>query len=278
MLSMKIYICCFLLCLSLYSGFSQNLNKDIYFPQEQVIHPDCENSQNKNACLRRIISNEFLSIAHKAIKQNKIEEDTLNVSVVFEVDKKGKLQDGRDYTFVNDSILQNDFERDLKSITKRFPRFKVLNRKPRPYKSNHKLRYSFLVEKSNDSISLTPLNEDENVYSGGVIEEVPQFKGCKRGDDKKARECFQQNMQKHISKNFRYPKEAQARGLQGRVNIMFYIDQNGNVANMRVRGPHRLLEEETVRIISLLPKFGPGLENGKPIRTPFAIPITFKLQ
>ena len=267
-----------LILLFSFLGFSQEKENSIYFPQEQLIHPDCENSENPNNCLKAQISTKLVTVLNQAIKQNKITNDTLTASVVFEVDKKGKLIKGRDYTFVNDSLLRNDYIDELKTITENLPTLKVLNKKRKPYVSNHKLSYSFKVERSNNGIQLRPIEQTNNVYTGGVIEEVPQYPGCKRGDDKKARTCFQKLMQKHIAKNFKYPQDAQAQGLQGRVSIMFIIDENGDVANVRVKGPHAILEEEAIRIIKLLPKLGPGLQNGNPVKVPYAIPITFKLQ
>lgn len=109
-----------------------------------------------------------------------------------------------------------------------------------------------------------------------VVEEVPIFPGCEDAADPRA--CFQKNIQRHISKNFRYPEEAQKQGIQGRVSVMFTIDEQGNISNIRKRGPDKLLEDEVVRIIEKLPKMKPGKEQGKAVRVPFSIPITFKLQ
>ncbi|WP_262707155.1 energy transducer TonB [Arenibacter aquaticus] len=91
------------------------------------------------------------------------------------------------------------------------------------------------------------------------------------------RACFNQKLQKHISKNFRYPKEAHEKGIEGRVNLMFTIQEDGNIGNVRMRGPNKLLEDEAARIISLLPKMIPGKHKGKKVQVPFSIPITFKL-
>ncbi|MFW2377777.1 MAG: energy transducer TonB, partial [Cellulophaga baltica] len=77
--------------------------------------------------------------------------------------------------------------------------------------------------------------------------------------------------------NFKYPKEAQEKGIQGKVNLMFIIDETGNIAGLRMRGPDKILEDEAERIISLLPKMTPGKQDGKVVRVPFSIPITFKL-
>jgi len=108
------------------------------------------------------------------------------------------------------------------------------------------------------------------------IDEVPKFPGCENSEN--PRECFQTSMQKHISKNFRYPQEAQEKGIQGRVNIMFTINQEGIIQDLRMRGPDKLLENEAARIIGLLPKMTPGKQKGENVNVPFSIPITFKLQ
>src|SRR5690606_6978240 len=81
----------------------------------------------------------------------------------------------------------------------------------------------------------------------------------------------------HISKNFRYPEEAQKKGIQGRVNTMFVIQRDGSIGDVATRGPGKLLEEEAARIISLLPKMIPGKHRGRAVRIPFSIPITFDL-
>lgn len=109
-----------------------------------------------------------------------------------------------------------------------------------------------------------------------VIEDVPVFPGCEDAKDKRA--CFQEMMMKHIRKHFRYPEIAQEMGVQGRVAVMFTIDKDGSITNVRMRGPDKNLEKEAQRIISKLPKMTPGKQRGRAVRVPFSIPITFKLQ
>ncbi len=109
-----------------------------------------------------------------------------------------------------------------------------------------------------------------------VIEDVPVFPGCENSKDKRA--CFNEMMQKHIAKNFRYPEIAQEMGVQGRVNVMFVIQKDGTIGNVRMRGPDKNLEAEAARIIGKLPTMTPGKQRGRAVRVPFSIPITFKLQ
>src|SRR5690606_26097126 len=122
--------------------------------------------------------------------------------------------------------------------------------------------------------------EVEEVYEDvdipfAVIEDVPVFPGCENQPKAKLRDCFNEMMQKHISKNFRYPEIAQEMGIQGRVNVMFVIQKDGSIGNVRMRGPDKNLEEEAARIIGKLPKMTPGKQRGRAVRVPFSIPITF---
>lgn len=123
---------------------------------------------------------------------------------------------------------------------------------------------------------LVQISLNENAVPFGLVEEVPIFPGCENEADQ--RSCFNNKIQEHIRKHFNYPTEAQELGIQGRVNIMFTIDQNGNVQNIRKRGPHELLEDEAKRIIERLPEMQPGKLKGKAVNVPYSIPISFKLQ
>lgn len=118
--------------------------------------------------------------------------------------------------------------------------------------------------------------EDDIDVPFAVIENVPVFPGCEGASDKRA--CFNEMMQKHIRKNFRYPEMAQEMGIQGRVSVMFTIQKDGSIGNIRLRGPDKNLESEARRIIEKLPKMTPGRQRGRPVRVPFSIPITFKLR
>jgi protein TonB len=126
-----------------------------------------------------------------------------------------------------------------------------------------------------DDVVVDEMEEDVDVPFA-VIENVPVFPGCENESDKRA--CFNSMMQKHIGKNFRYPEIAQEMGVQGRVNVMFVIQKDGSIGNVRMRGPDKNLEAEAARIIGKLPRMTPGKQRGRAVRVPFSIPITFKLQ
>ena len=121
--------------------------------------------------------------------------------------------------------------------------------------------------------------EEEDVdVPFAVIEDVPIFPGCEGVAKSERRNCFQEKMNKHIVRNFRYPEIAQEMGIQGRVYVNFIISKDGSITNIRMRGPDKNLEKEAERIISKLPQMTPGKQRGRAVRVPFSIPITFLLQ
>jgi len=81
-------------------------------------------------------------------------------------------------------------------------------------------------------------------------------------------------------KNLKYPKQASKKNTQGRVSVLFVINSEGNIEGITTKAPAgcELLEEEAVRIMSLLPKMEPGKFRGKPVNVKYAQPIIFNLK
>lgn len=120
---------------------------------------------------------------------------------------------------------------------------------------------------------------DDDPVPFAVIEDVPIYPGCENVAKSERRNCFQEQINKHINKNFRYPEIAQEMGIQGRVYMHFVIDKDGSITDIKIaRSPDRNLGKEAERIIHKLPKMTPGKQRGRPVRVPFSIPITFRLQ
>lgn len=118
--------------------------------------------------------------------------------------------------------------------------------------------------------------EEDIVVPFAVIERVPTFPGC-TGNNDQLKACFQEKMQEHLKKHFKYPEVATELGIYGKVFVLFQIDKNGMVTKIKTRGPDQILEKEAERIISLLPKMEPGKQRNKPVAVPYSIPINFKL-
>ena len=119
--------------------------------------------------------------------------------------------------------------------------------------------------------------EEEISVPFAVIEDIPVFPGCEQGTKKEKRACFQQKIQEHVAKKFKYPEVALEMGIEGKVYVQFVIDTDGRISQIRTRGPDKLLEAEAERIISTLPRMVPGKQRGRAVKVPYSIPIGFKL-
>lgn len=87
-------------------------------------------------------------------------------------------------------------------------------------------------------------------------------------------------MMTFIQENMQYPKDAKAAKKEGRVLCSFIIDKTGEVTEVKVARSSgtQSLDDEAVRVVSLMPNWKPGMESGKPVRVIYTIPLVFKLQ
>ena len=99
-----------------------------------------------------------------------------------------------------------------------------------------------------------------------VVEQIPQFEG--------GMEAFT----KWLTQNLCYPPLARQQHIEGRVVVSFIINRDGSISSPKIEhSVHPLLDREALRVIKQMPPWKPGMENDKPCRTLFAIPIVFQL-
>jgi TonB family protein len=83
---------------------------------------------------------------------------------------------------------------------------------------------------------------------------------------------------KYLSDNLKYPTQARRMGIEGHVFVVFVINTDGSIQDVEVlRGIGGGCDEEAVKIVKGAPKWNPGMQKGKPVRTRMRLPIRFKL-
>ncbi len=84
---------------------------------------------------------------------------------------------------------------------------------------------------------------------------------------------------KYVAENMKYPAQARRMGIEGRVYLEFVVNRDGSIQDVKVtKGIGGGCDEEAVRVVSKCPPWNPGKQRGKPVRSRFQVPITFKLQ
>ena len=83
---------------------------------------------------------------------------------------------------------------------------------------------------------------------------------------------------KYLSDNLKYPTQARRMGVEGSVILVFVINTDGSIQDVEVlRGIGGGCDEEAVKIVKAAPKWEPGKQRGKAVRTRMRLPIRFKL-
>lgn len=107
--------------------------------------------------------------------------------------------------------------------------------------------------------------EDQTVFQ--VVEKMPEFPGGMAA-------CL-----KFLSSNIKYPTVSQENGVQGKVIVQFVVNKDGSIVDpVVVRSVDPYLDKEALRVISMMPKWSPGMQRGKPVRVKYTVPVTFRLQ
>ena len=110
-------------------------------------------------------------------------------------------------------------------------------------------------------------------------EQAPIYPGCEGLDNNARKTCMRDKIAQFVIKNYNN-KIAEDLGLteDQSIKIRFTIDITGKIIGVRALASHPELVEETKRVMSLLPKLKPGMQQGKPKKVPFSVPIKIKME
>lgn len=113
-----------------------------------------------------------------------------------------------------------------------------------------------------------------------VVENQPLFPGCEYSDSYLDRKiCAEGKMLQFIYSNLNYPNDAKAEGVEGTIYLKFIVEKDGNITSPEViRSISKSCDLEALRIVSIMPRFNPGLQRGKSARVQYNLPIKFKLE
>ena len=106
---------------------------------------------------------------------------------------------------------------------------------------------------------------DDQTFS--VVGQMPEYPGGMRAG------------LEFMARNLRYPTKAREAGKQGRVIVQFVVRKDGSLSDFKLLRPvDPWLDAEAIRVISTMPKWKPGMQEGKPVSVKFTLPVTFMLE
>ncbi len=105
---------------------------------------------------------------------------------------------------------------------------------------------------------------NEEIFS--IVDQMPQYPG---GEKK---------LTEFLSNRIIYPSQALQNGIEGRILCSFIVAKDGTVSNIEVlQSPNPELSDEAVRVLSMMPKWNPGINNGEKVNVKCVLPIDFKI-
>ena len=123
---------------------------------------------------------------------------------------------------------------------------------------------------SDEGVPVPPANDASKVEQEPIFtftEVMPEFPG-----GESAMIAF---LQKHV----KYPADAKQQKKHGTVYLSFVVNEDGRITDVKVlRSVFPSLDKEAVRIVSVMPNWKPGMQNGKAVKCQFNFPVIFEIR
>lgn len=245
-----------------------------YFPSNQV---NFENAKNESVF--EIISNDLEQIVDDKAKNSQLPLKTY-VHFRIYVNEKGEVDGVKELPVHDKNILDSqefikfDSKELMSSIAKAAENWKfssaMRNEKPAKYHG--------------DIEAIADIDKD-----GKVTVEIPSLQRLSKGlakmnfnGDKYFVAIEEQPSPigglEAIQEKINYPEKAKLNGVQGRVFVKAYINENGEVDGVELlKGIDNECDSAAMEAVRQT-KFTPGKQRGKPVKVQVSIPIVFKLK
>lgn len=185
-----------------------------------------------------------------------------SVFVLLKTDENGKVIEVKCSSFKKDEGIN-----ELINILSNMP-----NWEPAVYNSKSvKFLHHLHVKYYEDVITISDIKADINNGSEffSVVEKMPEFPGGPM------------EMMMYIQRNIVYPQMAKENGLGGKCFLKFVIKADGTITDIEViKGVAKCpdCDKEAIRVVKTMPKWNPGMQNGKAVNVFFNLPINFQLR
>jgi hypothetical protein len=145
-------------------------------------------------------------------------------------------------------------------VIQKAPKWEPAKRAGEAFEVKMKMPFNFTIK---ESIKQEPVKTTENTFStANGIENKPKFAGGLV------------RFQEFIAKNYRTPD---VEGLRGKVIVSFVVEKDGSIVDVKViKDLGYGTGAEAIRVLKLSPKWTPAMQDGKPVRVTYSLPITIR--
>jgi len=114
-------------------------------------------------------------------------------------------------------------------------------------------------------VEAPPRASEDKVFTR--VEDMPEFPGGQRA------------LMRYLQTNLVYPADAIEEGIEGKVVVEFTVCEDGKLCDEKIlRSVGGGCDQEALRVVKKMPAWKPGMNDGKPVKTRYMLPISYKLQ
>tara|TARA_R110002126_G_scaffold77796_1_gene193897 strand:- start:18879 stop:20417 length:1539 start_codon:yes stop_codon:yes gene_type:complete len=115
---------------------------------------------------------------------------------------------------------------------------------------------------------------DEMLFT--KLNKRPTFPGCEEENS----DCFLEKLDQHFSEKFDKKILSNLELKSNKVKVLadFNINSEGLVQDIKVKAPHKIIEDEARKVLAALPKMTGGEKYGKPIKAKYILPFTILIE
>ncbi len=137
--------------------------------------------------------------------------------------------------------------------------------------------YLYIKKTGNADYEISNIGKNDTIFQ--MCEVMPEFPGGIEG------------LIEFISTNVSYPEQAKDKSIEGKCFVNFIIEPDGSVSHVEIlkgvaalyekeddKAIAQLCDDEAIRVVKSMPKWKPGMNDGKPVRASYVLPINFKLK
>lgn len=100
-----------------------------------------------------------------------------------------------------------------------------------------------------------------------IVKEMPSFPGGESA------------LLQYVAEHIKYPEDALMNRIQGTVILRFVVSSTGDIKDVElIRGVDPLLDNEAIKVISGMPRWKPGKQDGRAVPVYFSIPVVFRIK
>jgi protein TonB len=116
----------------------------------------------------------------------------------------------------------------------------------------------------NEPVEEVVVDNSNEIFT--VVEQNPEFEGGYAA------------MVNFIKTNMKYPAAARRMEIEGTVHVSLLVSKSGEISEVKVlKGIHPDCDKEAVRVVSMMPRWKAGKQNGRPVHVRFILPLKFRM-